>query len=149
MLLYQRGYAAGTSTIYIKHLHEAEGPGHYGGVTLRVLDALTPSGHPHAGERRALAIGYPRALSASRRRARDAVGAVVLLHRSYTYGHSIGEVGCVLVVSATRWRQADIDGDRAVPHGPLLRPQKLGTGRIRHPPHPPPDEDRHRSRRSH
>ncbi|MEV6256861.1 hypothetical protein ACIHAX_32415 [Nocardia sp. NPDC051929] len=121
VLLYLRHHRGGVSEVVVKHLHETEGPVDHQGVTRRVLDALTPTEHPDACRWRAEAIRHHRALADARRRARDAVGAVIRLDRTYTYGHGIGAVRQVVVCSPTLWRRAEITDSGTVTDSPLMR----------------------------
>ncbi|WP_040713630.1 MULTISPECIES: hypothetical protein [Nocardia] len=121
VVLYLRQHREGASEIVVKHLHETEGPVDHEGVTRRVLQALTPTEDPAACEWRGHAIDHHRAVAEGRRRARDAVGAVIRLDRAYTYGHGVGAVEQVLVVSPTSWRRAEITEGRTVTDSPLLR----------------------------
>ncbi|MGS2807765.1 MULTISPECIES: hypothetical protein [Nocardia] len=122
VVLYLRHHHAGMSEIVVKHLHETEGPVDHQGVTRRVLQALTPTEHPHACGWRTEALRHHRALADARRRAAAAVGAVIRLERAYTYGQGIGAVRQVLVVSPTRWRRAEITDSGTVTTSPPLRP---------------------------
>ncbi|WP_109529380.1 MULTISPECIES: hypothetical protein [Nocardia] len=121
VVLYLRSHRSGSSEIVVKHLHETEGPVQHHGVTRRVLEALTPSEHPHACRWRTEALRHHRAVADARRRARDTVGAVIRLDRTYTYGHGVGTVQQVMVCSPTQWRRAEITDAGTVTNSPLLR----------------------------
>ncbi|MGW4367001.1 hypothetical protein ACWEKT_15270 [Nocardia takedensis] len=120
VLLYSRHRRGTESEIVVKHLHETEGPGDHAGVTRRVLEALTPTDDSHAGDWRAAAIRHHRARADARRRAAEAVGAVIRFDRPYTYPRGIGEVRQVLVDSPTRWRRAQITDTGVMTEGPAL-----------------------------
>ncbi|WP_216907649.1 hypothetical protein [Nocardia noduli] len=124
VVLYLRSHRNGTSEIVVKHLHETEGPVQHHGVTRRVLEALTPTEHPYACQWRTDALRHHRAAADARRRAAaavGAVGAVIRLDRTYTYGHGIGTVRQVVVCSPTHWRRAEITDEATVTTSPLLR----------------------------
>jgi len=121
VLLYLRQHRHGVSEIVVKHLHETEGPVEHQGVTRRVLEALTPTEHPHTRQWRDEAISHHRAVVDARLRVKEAVGAVIRLDRPYTYGHGIGAVQQVVVRSPTRWQRARITDTGTVTDSPPLR----------------------------
>ncbi|WP_216912949.1 hypothetical protein [Nocardia noduli] len=121
VLLYLRQHRHGVSEIVVKHLHETEGPVEHQGVTRRVLEALTPTEHPHTRQWRDEAISHHRAVVDARLRVKEAVGAVIRLDRPYTYGHGVGAVQQVVVRSPTRWQRARITDTGTVTDSPPLR----------------------------
>ena len=111
VILYQREYRDGSSMIYIKALHEDDGPAEHEGVTKRLLAGLTHTDHEHAIEWRAKAHQWHTDRLAATKAATAAVGSIIRLSHAYSYGAGIGEVQVVKVVSPTLFALAGIDNN--------------------------------------